>query len=180
MNFQIKRISHIRDYIPEDVAKTLVTSLVLSKIDYCNSLLAGITKEAIYPIQKVQNNAARLIFRTRKREHITPLLVQLHWLPVRYRIEYKILIFCYKAIHGLAPAYLSNNLTIYEPTRTLRSSGDKTIFKTPNYNYKRFGFRSFYQQGPFLWNKLPLLLRNEKSLDAFKRKLKHHLFLQAY
>ena len=70
MNFQIKRISHIRDYIPEDVAKTLVTSLVLSKIDYCNSLLAGITNEAIYPIQKVQNNAACLIFRTRKREHI--------------------------------------------------------------------------------------------------------------
>ena len=81
LNFQMRRISHIRHFINEPVAQKLVTSLILSRLDYCNSLLAGTTKELIYPLQKCQNNAVRLILRGKKRDHVTPLLHQLHWLP---------------------------------------------------------------------------------------------------
>ena len=78
LNFQLKKIGHIRNYISESVATKLVTSLILSRLDYCNSLLANSTDELIYPLQKCQNNAARLILRGNKRDHVTPLLRQLH------------------------------------------------------------------------------------------------------
>ena len=141
LNFQLKKIGHIRNYISESVATKLVTSLILSRLDYCNSLLANSTDELIYPLQKCQNNAARLILRGNKRDHVTPLLRQLHWLPVRYRIDYKILVFCFKVKNKLAPAYFQNDghFSIYAPSRALRSANDKTIFIEPVYRYKRFG-----------------------------------------
>ena len=162
LNFQMRRISHIRNFINEPVAQKLVTSLILSRLDYCNSLLAGTTKELIYPLQKCQNNAARLILRGKKRDHVTPLLHQLHWLPVEYRIDYKIIILCFKVVNGLAPKYfqIDDHFRIYEPTRALRSSSDKTKFIETTFKYKRYGFRSFYHYSPHIWNKLPQELRH--------------------
>ena len=182
LNFQIKKIGHIRNFINESVTKKLVTSLILSRLDYCNSLLANTSKELIHPLQKCQNNAARLIMRVKKRDHITPLLKQLHWLPVRYRINYKIITFCFKVLNGLAPKYfqIDGHFCIYAPTRALRSANDKTIFVEPGFKYKRFGSRSFYFYGPYLWNRLPKELRHITSLSIFKARLKTFLFLQAF
>ena len=87
--FQIRKIGTIRNFLTEDVTKTLVTSFILSKMDYCNSLFAGLPNNALNPLQIVQNNAARLVFRQRKSDHVTRLLRDLHWLPVNEHIEYK-------------------------------------------------------------------------------------------
>ena len=92
---QIRTISHIRDFISEDVAKKLVTSFVLSKLDYCNSLFVGLSDNQIKRLQVAQNSAARLIKRQGRRCHITPILYDLHWLPVQQRIQYKICFFCF-------------------------------------------------------------------------------------
>ena len=168
MNFQLRKISTIRNYITEDVAKTLITSLILTKLDYCNSLLAGLPNEFIKRLQSVQNNAARLIFKKKKRDHITPLLKELHWLPVKERIDYKICLLCYKSLNNMAPAYLSNILNRYKPTRALRSLDDSTILVIPRYKYVRSGQRSFSFYGPNVWNKLPKNIREANSSSLFK------------
>ena len=88
--FQLSKIASIRKYITIEVAKTLVTSLIISRLDYCNSLFGNMTNENIDKLQLIQNHAARLIFGAKKKEHITPILIKLHWLPIKYRIDYKI------------------------------------------------------------------------------------------
>ena len=93
--FQVRKISSIRKYINHNVAKTLVTTLILSRIDYCNSLLAGLPKQQLQRLQNLQNNSARLITLNlkRKRDHVTPMLIELHWLNINDRICYKICLF---------------------------------------------------------------------------------------
>lgn len=99
----IRRIGSIRPFISEDACKILVNSLVTSRLDYGNALLYGMNKQYTNKLQRVQNTAARLITRTKKYEHITPVLIQLHWLPVEYRIQYKILLYVFKCLHELGP-----------------------------------------------------------------------------
>ena len=181
MYFQLRKIGTIRSCLNENVTKTLVTSLVLSKLDYCNSLLIGLPDETINRLQTVQNNAARLIFRKKKFDHVTPLLHELHWLPVRMRIDYKVCVFCYKTINNMAPKYLSNTIQIYTPARPdLRSANDKTALVKPKCKGVRFGERSFAYYGPHVWNQLPKSIREAGTLPIFKQLLKHHLFLRAY
>ena len=110
--YELKRISSIRRYLTEGAAKQLVTSCVLSRLDYCNSLLMGSSNSVIQPMQKVQNTAARLILRAPRHINCTPLLQQLHWLPVSERIKYKTACMCYNAITGSAPSYLSELLRL--------------------------------------------------------------------
>ena len=180
MYFKLKQIGSVRQFLTTSVTATLVTSLVLSKLDYCNSVLSGITGDKIKKLQTVQNNAARLVMKKKKRDHITPLLKDLHWLPVPQRIEYKNALMCYKCLNGLAPDYLSNLLEVYSPNRPLRSSTDQTLFKTKTKKYKSYGERSFSYVGPQIWNKLPKNVRHAEKLGIFKRKLKHHLFVSAF
>ena len=127
--YELKRISSIRRYLTEDAAKQLVTSCVLSGLDYCNSLLMGTPNSVIQPMQKVQNTAARLILRAPRHQNCTPLLQQLHWLPISERIKYKTACMCYNAITGSAPSYLSELLHLYSPSRSLRSSSDTRMLK---------------------------------------------------
>ena len=110
-------------------------------------------------------SSQRLLTNTSKRSHITPVLRSLHCLPVRFRVEYKVLLFMFKAINGLAPVYLADLVTVYQPPRTLRSS-EHTSLVTPKFKYKKFGGRSFAVQGPKLWNALPAHV-------FFKSQLKH-------
>ena len=95
----------------------LVHAFITSKLDNCNSLLYGLPQFLIDHLQAVQNCAARLITRSRKHDHITPILRQLHWLPVHSRIKYKILLLTFKALHGLAPSYITEMLQPYRPSR---------------------------------------------------------------
>ena len=173
---ELRRISSIRHLLSEDTTKALVCAFVLSRLDYCNALLSGSPSHLINKLQKVQNHAARLIFRSSKYDHVSPLLRSLHWLPVQQRIAYKIACLCFKSIESSCPEYLTQLLHLYAPSRTLRSSSDTRLYTTPTVRTKRFGHRSFAYQASSTWNPLPRSLRYSHSLPAFKRNLKTHLF----
>ena len=177
--FQIRSLSKIRRYLTEDSAKSLTHAFVTSRLDNMNSLLYDVTDSKIDRLQLVQNNAARLVLKQKKYCHITPHLVHLHWLPVKFRIEYKILVMVVKCLHGEGPSYLASLLERHNPTRSLRSS-DKNMLVKPR-TKRRWGDRAFSAAGPSLWNDLPDKLKNcELSLDCFKKELKTHLFKKAY
>jgi hypothetical protein len=119
--FQIRNIGRIRPYISNDVCKTLVSAIVTSRFDSGNALSFGVNASLITKLQRIQNTAARLITRTKKCGHITPVLMDLHWLPVCYITQYKLLLYVFKALNGLVPVYLKDPVTVYEPARTLHS-----------------------------------------------------------
>ena len=153
-NYYLRKIGRIRKYLTAESSKSAVISLVTSRFDYCNGLLCGIPEEVICKLQRVQNNAARVITLTKKYDHITPELKELHWLPVRKRIEFKILLLAYKCLHGTAPSYLRELLKEYVPPRALRSTS-KNLLCEPRNNMKTYGDRSFSACAPKLWNQLP-------------------------
>ena len=101
-SFHLRNIGKARRVLTEDATKTVMQSLVMSRLDYCNALLIGIQQDLIAKLQRLQNSAARIVSRTRKYEHITPVLIKLHWLPIKFRIQFKILLLVYKALNGLA------------------------------------------------------------------------------
>ena len=159
--------------------KKLLCASVLSRLDYCNSLLAGCPTYLLTKLQKVQNNAARLIFRTPGRSaHVTPMLHSLHWLTIEQRIEYKLSVLCFKIISHQAPIYLSEFLHLYTPSRQLRSSTDTRVFRIPSFRTKSCGQRSFSYQVPVIWNQLPVSVRHSTSVSSFKSSLKAILFLK--
>ena len=170
-NYYLRNIGRIRKYLTAESSKSAVISLVTSRFDYCNGLLCGIPEELIRKLQRVQNNAARVITRTKKYDHITPVLKELHWLPVRKRIEFKILLLAYKCLHGTAPSYLRELLKEYVPPRTLRSTS-KNLLCEPRNKMKTYGDRSFSACAPKLWNQLPDNIRAAGSVAIFKRRLK--------
>ena len=116
-----------------------------------------------------------MIMKTKKRDHITPVLIELHWLPVRARIEFKILLLVYKSMHEKAPHYLRDLLVQYTPERELRSS-DKELLVIPRSRLSSMGGRAFSALAPRVWNTLPLSLRNAQTVASFKASLKTHLF----
>ncbi|KAF7646093.1 hypothetical protein LDENG_00193770, partial [Lucifuga dentata] len=119
--FQLSNIAKIRPILSLRDAETVIHAFVSSRLDYCNVLLSGLPNYAIRSLQLVQNAAARILTKTRKYDHITPVLASLRWLPVQARADFKVLLLTYKALHGLAPPYLSELLTPYTPARPLRS-----------------------------------------------------------
>jgi hypothetical protein len=177
---EIRRISSIRHFLTEEATKTLVTSCILSRLDYCNALLIGCPSSVIQPLQIVQNAAARIIFRSKKTQHVTPLLYTLHWLPVEQRIKYKVACLCFKVLTQSAPQYLSELLHLYTPSRTLRSSADTRQLRVVQFNRKQHGARAFCCAAPPLWNSLPFSVRHCTSLNSFKQQLKTFLFTQHY
>ena len=173
---ELRRIASVRNLLSDAATTTLISAFVLSRLDYCNSLLSGCLKKLLIKLQKVQNNAARLVLRRSISSHATPMLESLHWLPVEKRIDYKLSLLCYKSLNDLAPSYLASLLKVYIPPRQLRSSSDSLIFQIPHYYYKTLGERSFSFQALTSWNKLPLSLRNSDSLSSLKSSLKTSLF----
>ena len=145
---EIRRISNIRHYLTIDATKKLLCAFILSKLDYCNSLLSGSPKHLLDKLQKVQNSTARLVFKVRKHEHIKPLLQKLHWLPVVSRIQYKDASLCYNSFTESYPFYLSELLTVYHPSRQLRSTSDTRTFRIAFTKTKTFGQRAFSFTGP--------------------------------
>ena len=139
----------------------------------------GLPKSVIDKLQYVQNSAARLVTRTRSSEHITPVLRRLHWLPVRQRITYKLLLLTYKALNGMAPRYIADLLQPYTPTRQLRFFS-KNLLVTPKSNLKFYGDRSFQVAVPRLFNCLPDDIRLIQNLDVFNNKNKSLLFNDAF
>ena len=182
-NLEIRRISSIRQYLSVEATKTLVCAFVLSRLDFCNALFSGCNKMFIQKLQLVQNSAARLVFRAKKRDHITPLLQALHWLPVSARVDYKLCTLCYNSFIGKAPTYISGLLTPYSCGREgTRSASDKRQLKSFQNDVKTasFGERSFSYCAPKIWNTLPFEIRHKPSSASFKSALKTHLFRQHF
>ena len=177
---KIRELSYYRRYLTDESSNNAVHAYVTSRLYYCNSLLYGLPKELSKRLQSVMNTAARLVTRTRKFDHITPVLQDLHWLPIESRSKFKILLLVYKCLYGLAPSYLSKRLSL-KPNRGLRSD-DKLVLNVPTTKLKTktYGDRCFSIAGPNLWNQLPSHIRLSKSIDVFKRSLKTHLFKDAF
>ena len=184
INYQLYQLGKIRKYLDKSTTEQLINGAVTSRLDFCNSLLYGANKGDINKLQLCQNSAARVITLTRKSEHITPDLKQLHWLPVHRRIEYKILLFTFKALKGKAPQYLSDLVVRYKPPRPLRSAEKHLLDVTFDWSRARHGKRSFGVAAPELWNSLPDDIRIDfdsvGKVDIFKSRLKTYLFTCEY
>ena len=126
----------------------------------------------MHKLQRAQNTAARIVSRTSRCSHITPVLKELHWLPLKYRVQYKTLTFTYKALHEQSPDYIRDMLKVYKPSRTLRSQ-DSLSLVVPNARTVMFGNRSFAYAAPALWNALPIHIKSATSLMTFKSLLKN-------
>ncbi len=165
--------------LPVSDAEKLVHAFMTSRQDYCSALLGGCPASSINKLQVVQNAADRVLTRSRKYDHITPLLHSLHWLPIKFHIRYKILLLTFKALNGLTPAYLTSLLSRYNPSRSLRLQ-NSGLLVVPRIAKSTKGGRAFSHLAPKLWNSLPDNVRGSDTRSLFKSRLKTHLFSQAF
>ena len=174
----LRNIRLVRGMLTVASTKQLVQALVISRLDYCNSLLMGLPDSLIHLLDMVQHRAARL-HRDSGDQSVTGLMKDLHWLPVESRIEFKVLVLVYKYQNGLGPGYLTDMVTTYTPVRSLRSSTQRMLV-VPRTRLKTVSDRAFSVAGPSVWNCLLSDIKDSGSLYLFKIKLKTHLFRMAY
>ena len=175
----LRNFSRIRSHFDRQSLETAVHAFITSRLDYCNSLLVNLPFSSLRPLQLVQNYAARLLLRRPRFSPSKPLLHELHWLPVRSRTHFKILLFTFKALNNKAPSYLSSALSPRHVPRALRSS-HAPLLNIPRSSLCSMGDCSFSICAPKLWNALPAEIRSSPSLTTFKRLLKTHLFNIAF
>ncbi len=171
--FALHNIRKIRPFLIEHAAQILVQALVISRLVYCNTLLAGLPSNTIKPLQMIQNAAARLVFNEPKRAHVTPLFL-LHWLPVTTRIKFKTLMLAYRTTTGSAPSFFHSLLQIYIPSRSLRSASERRLVVPSQRSSKSLSRTFFHHSWLVEWSSNPI--RNTGSLSIFKKQLKTHLF----
>ena len=156
--------------------------LVISWLDYCNGLLCAATDQQLHKLQLVQNRAARLVVRPRVPRgqivHITPILKQLHWLPVKQRIRYKFCLIVHNSLHGTGPQYLRELLKLYLRDERLRQASYLQL--VPCHPKRKGGRAGFRVAGPDEWHTLPAAICSIDSKTVFKSKLKTHLWQIAY
>ena len=175
IHYHIRALRHIRSSISEDMAKMVAYALVGSRLDYANSVLFGATqKKNIFKLQKAQNLLARVVTCSPQSCSPRTLLQQLHWLPVKHHIDFKIANITYRS----QPAYLRSSLDACHSTRSLRLS-ITNLFSAP-FVRTSFCSRSLSAAAPKIWNSLPLSLRTCTSPDTFRRHLKTHYCQQAF
>ena len=136
-------------------------------------------KRRVNKLQRIQNSAARLIVKARKKSHITPILKELHWLPIHLRIDFKTALFCYKALNGLAPEYIKDLIVEHKPERQMRSCGKKLLVEQKT-RLVTYGDRAFSACGPRIWNSLPIEIRMSPTVTVFKSRLKTFYFRQHF
>jgi len=144
--YQLRQLRPVVRSITEDAAKMVAHAIISSWLDYCNSLLCRTAGNLLQKLQSVQNAAARLIMRTGRRQHITPVLRELHWLPVQQRIDFKMAVLVYKALHGQLPQYLAENcqLLTHIGCRSMRSADVLTC--ATKRTRTRLGDREFFRR----------------------------------
>ena len=177
--YELRKVSRLRKFLTEKAAITLVHAFVTSKLDYCNALMYGLPDTLHTKLQRVMNSAARIVMKISKFDSISPVLKDLHWLKIPQRVEYKILLLTFKALHGLAPMYLQDLIQVYTPPRALRSA-DLNLLFDPKVNLKCYGERAFVKASPGCWNRLPRDIRFITDVDSFKRAIKTHLFEKSF
>jgi exonuclease III len=184
--YHIRDLGRIRRHLSRPVATLLANALVSSKLDYCNSLLIGLGKQNLKPLQRIQNILCRIVTRIPRLASTTAARKSLHWLPIESRIKFKINLLTFKALQSSQPAYLKAYLQPYSSTRgTRRSNPDLKILNTPFCNRKinpktLHLSQTFFYTAPRLWNDLPIQTRTATKLGSFRRSLKSHLFSKAY
>jgi len=181
--YQLRQLRSVSRSVPADALRTLVHAFITCRIDYCNAVLYGVADAVIRRLQAVLHAAARLLTGVRRNEHITPTLRdELHWLPVKQRVDYKLALTAYDCLHGRCPSYL-NDVCIAVSTVAGRAhlrSADRCDLVIPRVRTVRFGRRSFYSAAPSVWNRLPLAIRRSDSRNVFKCRLKSFLYDCAY
>lgn len=178
--YQIRRIGQIRSYLDPSSTECLIHAFITSRLDFNNSLYYGLPDSQIQKLQRIQNAAARLVIRAPKHSHITPILEQLHWLPLKFRIQFKILLFTYKAIHGTAPLYIQDMVKLKTKSARSMRSNDQYFLVTPKVRTVSWGQRSFHHASAFLWNQLPSDIRLSNDFIHFKTLLKTFMFKCAF
>ena len=179
--FHLFNIRRIRKFLNHETVQILVNAFVTSRLVYCNSLLYGLPATQLNKLQRVQNAAARLICNISCFDHISPILFELHWLPIKYRINFKILLITYKALHGLAPNYITELITVKPLSRfNLGSDGELFLQRPTIKSSVTLGDRSFALAAPTLWNELPTEIRHANSILTFKKLLKTFLLKKAF
>ena len=180
--FELSRLASIRRFLTSAATATFVSAFVLSKIDYCDSLLFGSTHDATSHLQRIQSHAAGIILCLPKSSSITTHLKSLHWLPVKVRSTYKIACLCYHCHSSTAPSYLADML-YKKPshTRNTRSSScTMPLLNRPAHSKATLGDRSFSFASSSVWNSIPNDVRCAPSLSSFKSRLKTYLFCSVY
>ena len=169
--FRLRQLAKVKPFLAQKHFETVIHAFITSRLDYCNALYSGLSQSSLTHLELVQNAAACLLTGARKREHITPILASLHWLPVHFRVHFKILLFVFKSLNGLTPPYLSELLHAYAPARRLRSA-DELLREVPRSKRKLRGERAFSTAGHKLWNDLPLHIRQTPHCPFLKLILK--------
>lgn len=179
-HFHIRALRHIRRCVSVSDAKTVATSMVSSRLDYCNSVLYGISSSNLSKLQRVQNALARTVMGTKRHQHITPVLAELHWLPVTARIQFKIALLTFKTLTTHQPSYLFDLLQAHQPSRQLRSAS-RNLLDVPRMR-TGFGQRSFTYSASRIWNTLPddITCNLNVTSCTFKRKLKTFFYSNCY
>ena len=177
----LRQLRQIRRSVPTETFQTLVVSLVLTRLDFGNSVLVGLPVHLVRRLQSVLNAAARLTYHLRRSDHITDALVCLHWLRVPERVQYKIAVLTYKVLHGQAPHYLGPFTRVADlpGRRSLRSVGTNRLV-VPPVKLSTVGSRAFPVVGPQIWNDLPEDVASAESLSIFRQRLKTHLFTKSF
>ena len=165
----LRNFFRIRTYLDVNAASTVIHAFITTRLDYCNHLYFGLPKYKVKKLQQIQNIAARYVTGAWKYDHITPILVQLHWLPVSYPIVFKHLLFVYKSLNGLCPQYLTNLPEHQKSARSLRSNVQDLLIQ-PICKTKTYGDRAFSVCALKLWNTIPLETRQSSTVLLFKKK----------
>ncbi|XP_070582622.1 LOW QUALITY PROTEIN: uncharacterized protein [Erythrolamprus reginae] len=178
---QVRLVRQLRPYLDRESLLTVTHALITSRLDYCNALYMGLPLKSVRKLQIVQNAAARAIMGFSKYAHITPTLRSLHWLPISFRSQFKVLVMTYKALHGTGPEYLRDRLLPHESQRPVRSHR-VGLLRVPSTKQCRLAGprgRAFSVGAPTLWNQLPPEIRIAPTLPAFRKLLKTHLCRQS-
>ena len=174
-HFHLRNIARIRPFLSAKAREQLVYAFITSKLDMD---MFGLHEYQVNRLQKIQNHAARLVTKTPGNMHLTLVLKHLHWLPIRQRVEYKLLLHVYRALSGQGPSCMSDLVHQYIPARSLRSAAELQL-AVPR-THSTFGDRAFSSAAPRLGNSLPIGVRRSSSLQIFKRRLKTYLFGYAF
>ena len=166
-HYDLRNISRVRSYLSQEACKMIIHALVISRLDYGNALLQGLLKCVLNKLRLFQNTAARIITRTPRHEHKTSVLKSLHWLPIERCTQYKMLLYTYKAINNMAPAYIRDMVCIYQPARSLHSQ-NKLLITIPDVESVTYGKKVFAKAAVDLWNPLPLNIKTSNSVASFK------------
>ena len=179
--YHLHNIWRIRRFLSFEDRKSIVQAIVLSRIDYCNSLLYGVAATNLSNLQRVQNAEVRLVCSLPRHEHVTSSFIRLHWLPIKFRINFKIAMLCFKCIHGHAPNYLKSMVAIKKTsTNNLRSSTSIQLEDHSRRSKKTLGDWAFSNASAKIWNSLPQSLQSQKNFNTFKSLLKIHYFREAF